>query len=263
MARSRVRVARVSAELEGAAGHVRYEVEMLIGSADSLLYRRALSGVPPGIFLNMALESFLLHYRNLRAFLCPSLQPSSGDDILAADFLGTRSASDFSDAKTFSVDQQRINRMLAHISYGRDEYLNADNHRWDIKSMSLAILSEFQRFLAVLPPERSIWFVETHTLLAASPAVLRAFELAKKPAMFSDITPLNSTDFELLAALSLSDLRSVSEDDRGLSRLVEGGLAARISDFDVTPASETSGACVITLPGQLLATRRKYRLRQR
>ena len=60
---------RSPAELQVAAHHVTYEIGMLFFSAEDLGGRYASPLAPPeDMAKNMALECFLLHFRNLRAF---------------------------------------------------------------------------------------------------------------------------------------------------------------------------------------------------
>jgi hypothetical protein len=89
---------RTDNELEAAAIHVKYEIRMLLYSSWHLgTGHGSPATMPAGDDKNMALESFLLHYRNLRAFLCPLLQNVVDDDILASDFLGDTSATNVGD----------------------------------------------------------------------------------------------------------------------------------------------------------------------
>ena len=83
-----IRSIQTDAVLEEAGRHVHYEIAMLIHSVD---YYAWVCSLPPSAATdkckNMAIESFLLHYRNLRGFLCPSIQTSWPDDVIASDFL--------------------------------------------------------------------------------------------------------------------------------------------------------------------------------
>src|ERR1039457_6696836 len=81
---------RISRELEAAAAHVAYETETMLFAADHL---DSMHGSPPvtpiGKEADIFLESFLLHFRNLRDFLCPGSRASKKpDNIIASDFLG-------------------------------------------------------------------------------------------------------------------------------------------------------------------------------
>jgi hypothetical protein len=118
--RSSERPKRDPSDLEAAARHVSYEIRMLFYSAAKLGGWHA---SPPTTLVddakNMALECFLLHFRNLRAFLCPLLQKVYDDDILASDLLGESAARDIGDAAILSEDKERLDKMLAHLSYTR------------------------------------------------------------------------------------------------------------------------------------------------
>jgi len=105
----------------------------------------------------MDLECFLLHFRNLRAFLCPS--PRFGaDDVLASDFLGMRTAKDIGDSAKLDRDKTRLDKMLAHVTYSRSAYVQASDHRWNIEGMLIPMLDELQKFVAMLPAEQRAWF---------------------------------------------------------------------------------------------------------
>jgi hypothetical protein len=119
---------------------------------------------PVGNEKNMALESFLLHFRNLRAFLCPSLQTLGGDDVLASDFLGLYDGSDVGDPDQLKVDKVRLDKMLAHLTYSRPDYIEGGNHGWDSSVMLILIFSELQKFLVRLSEEQRAWFPTAESL---------------------------------------------------------------------------------------------------
>src|SRR5713101_96523 len=96
---------RSSDELEQAAKHVTYEIEMLSFSAGYLAGEHSSPiSEPIGNQKNMALESFLTHFRNLRSFLCPGLARLDDDDIIASDFLGMEDASYLGDTVTLGLE---------------------------------------------------------------------------------------------------------------------------------------------------------------
>jgi hypothetical protein len=153
------RPTRKEDELRGAAAHVDYEIAMLVYSASYVGgWHSSPHTTPAGNPKNMALESFLLHFRNLRAFLCPSLQPISIDDVCASDFLDELEERDLGTARTLSVDQVRINKMLAHLSYSRDKYIAAGDHKWMFARMLVVVLEGMQAFFGQLSKERRDWF---------------------------------------------------------------------------------------------------------
>jgi hypothetical protein len=82
------RPVRSLGDLKAAAGHVAYEIETMLFAARGLWDGYTSPATPPeGRTYDVFLECFLLHYRNLRAFLCPSLQIVFDTDVLAWDFL--------------------------------------------------------------------------------------------------------------------------------------------------------------------------------
>ena len=97
-----VRAVRSDEELHQAASHVDYEVKMLYYASQFLGQTHSSPPLTfPSDFQNMALEVLLLHYRCLRAFLCPSIQGKGvvrEDDMLASDFLDEGNPRDLADA---------------------------------------------------------------------------------------------------------------------------------------------------------------------
>jgi hypothetical protein len=153
------RIIRSDGELEEAAVHVRYEVNMLlfavgvVGGCHS-----SPQSTPEENDRNVALDSFLLHFRNLRAFLCPKLQRVEADDILAGDFLKRPEFFDVADSDALAVDKKRIDKMLAHVSYNRTKYINDGDEVWMCARLASTMLANFDRFLAALPDHRTRWF---------------------------------------------------------------------------------------------------------
>jgi hypothetical protein len=151
---------RTDNELEAAAKHVRYEIRMLVHSSRIL---GAVHGSPAVMDLqgddrNMALESFLIHYRNLRAFLCPSLQPTGDDDILASDFLDAVIARNVVETTKLETDKKRLNKTLAHLTYSRNQYIEPADYQWETGAMSIDMLDELENFVGLLQPDRAQWF---------------------------------------------------------------------------------------------------------
>lgn len=65
--------------------------------------------------VNMALESFLIHARNIRDFFASRGNP---DDVLARDFLGRPTRVRLSLLRSPKI-RRRLNKRIAHISYSR------------------------------------------------------------------------------------------------------------------------------------------------
>ena len=149
---------RTADELQAAAVHVSYEIRMLVYSAGHLgAWHSSPMETPSGNEKNMALESFLLHFRNLAAFLCPSIQTCGPDDIIASDFFDGR-VTQYGDARQLSPDPRRIHRMLAHLSYSRRNYIAAGEHHWGIAEMLCPMLDHLRGFYADLPAGMALWF---------------------------------------------------------------------------------------------------------
>jgi hypothetical protein len=152
---------RADTDLRNAAGHINYEISMLIHTAKHLAgwHSSPVSTAPVDNEKNEALESFLLYFRNLRAFLCPSLQGQpKPDDILASDFLREPESRDVGVAVNLATEKKRLDKMLAHLSYARDQYIAAGEDGWLAPRMASNTLTEFDRFLAILAPEMEPWF---------------------------------------------------------------------------------------------------------
>jgi hypothetical protein len=113
---------------------------------------------PTGNEQNMALECLLLHFRNLRGFLCPTLQATHEEDICASEFLGKSKAADVVDNRGFKPDKERLDKMLAHLSYARKSFIETGNHAWPVARMSIEILEHLEAFLGLLNSEIRSWF---------------------------------------------------------------------------------------------------------
>ena len=148
----KTRVLRTESELNRAAQHVSYEIEMLVHTGNELGgFHSSPMSTPDGNDKNMALESFLLHFRNLRAFLCPTLQRTTDDDVIASDFLQASVPRDVVEATSLSMDKERLDKMLAHLSYSRDIFIDVGNHGWQVARMLALMLGQLEAFFAMLP----------------------------------------------------------------------------------------------------------------
>jgi len=110
---------------------------------------------------NMALEAFLLHFRNLRAFLCPSMQNVRVTNILASDFLDEPTPRDVGNTAKFVNSKERLDQMLAHLTYDRSDHIAAGEHGWRTDDMLSTLAEQPNRFFAVLPKDRAAWFPVT------------------------------------------------------------------------------------------------------
>jgi hypothetical protein len=86
---------------------------------------------------NAALESFLIHVRNLRDFFVGTRQ---SNDILAIDFVNPRPRFRLS---TLRALQRRLDRQLAHPSYSRPHL----NRLWPIEMLKNELMEAWALFL--------------------------------------------------------------------------------------------------------------------
>ena len=112
----------------------------------------------------MALESFLLHFRNLRAFLCPTLQQVWRDDLVASDYLGKLDAEDVGNPVILGRRKKKLDRLLAHLSYSRIDYARRGGKSWPVSQMLSDMGGELKQFLSLLPPKRRGWFLRNQVV---------------------------------------------------------------------------------------------------
>jgi hypothetical protein len=155
----KARTVRKDEDLQAAARHVNYEVKMLFYSASRIGGWHA-SPPEPAVSeeQHMALESFLLHYRNLRGFLCPNHQRLEDTDIIGSDFTKQPDAQDLGDWDKLRVDKDRIDEMLSHLTYLRDEHISKGNYRWEVEEMLVSMKGELKVFFDALPNSARAWF---------------------------------------------------------------------------------------------------------
>jgi hypothetical protein len=105
------------------------------------------------IFSELIIESFLVHYRNLREFLYPS-DPSLCD-IVASDFSPATWVFVSSDwTEMVPEERARIGERLSLRSYSRHHFAK----RWPVSEMASAVLERFTQFLQTLPKEERSLF---------------------------------------------------------------------------------------------------------
>ena len=146
---------RTQGELRKAADHVNYEIATLVYAGEKLAAR------PAGSDGDIALESFLLHFRNLRAFLCPTKQRLGDDDVIASDFLNERKGRDLGDWTFLQEHKGKLDKMLAHITYARAVYITSSQNQWDFGGMQELMLTELEYFFSMLPANVRTWFKDS------------------------------------------------------------------------------------------------------
>lgn len=112
----KTRPTRSDAELQGASGHLQYEVWMFIELADSLAVGRDI----PLIVKNALVEAFTVHARALLSVFYPS-NPRP-DDVLATDYFDDPSTWERERPPLSSALQlvdRRVGKEVAHLTYAR------------------------------------------------------------------------------------------------------------------------------------------------
>ncbi len=137
-------------------GALFYEVRMLSETAARCIPPKA--GEAPEVYW-MAIESFLVHFRNLREFLYPSdLTWRCSDNVVACDYDSCWNKTD-EDWKPCSINErERINKLLAHISYSRNEADPKFDPDWPIRTMRDRMTRGLTTFIATLQLEQQKWF---------------------------------------------------------------------------------------------------------
>ncbi|HEY2232200.1 MAG TPA: hypothetical protein VGK01_01875 [Candidatus Angelobacter sp.] len=124
------------------------------------------------VAINCALESFLLHYRNLREFLNDEKKHTKKnkvtnqietDDIKAKDYTSDSNWKTTDVWASDKVEGKRLHKRLAHISKAR---ITLDN-KWYPDHMEWSVLKTFEKFLAAIPRERGPWFEQVSAAIKA------------------------------------------------------------------------------------------------
>jgi hypothetical protein len=92
--------------------------------------------------VNVTLETFLLHARNLRDFFATS---GKSDDVLASDFLGRPLRVRMPLVRSARL-RRRLNKRISHLSYSRSRLGRA----WDVRSLLAEIDDAMGVFLSRL-----------------------------------------------------------------------------------------------------------------
>ena len=110
---------------------------------------------PKQLQRNVLLASFLIHARNVRAFLFPPPRPKP-DDVLAQQFLPEWDEKVEKRCPYLDANRERLNKSLAHISYKRIEY--EPKKEWKYLEIHKEITDAWDDFFSRLPEEKREWF---------------------------------------------------------------------------------------------------------
>jgi hypothetical protein len=148
-------MARTEQELQDAAGHVDYEIQMLRAM---VLWLSSHSSAPQagwGVW-NACLESFVVHVRNLIDFLYPPTNPRR-DDVLSDHYvsdIGEWQRQRPPKNQLLEDAKKRVNKMAAHLVYAR---ANLDKN-WKFAEIWTELQQVIKCFVDRLPPDRVAWF---------------------------------------------------------------------------------------------------------
>jgi hypothetical protein len=167
-------------QLKDMAAHIYHEVMALMQSRDLLNHAKAQHKAATDkvlqdtcqVGINCALESFLLHYRNLREFLNDEVKQSKknkgtgkleSDDVKAKDYTidpNWKTAAPWASNKD---EGKRLHKRLAHVTTAR---LMLDD-KWYPESMEGNALRTFEDFVSALSDERRAWFENASKAITA------------------------------------------------------------------------------------------------
>ena len=102
---------------------------------------------------SILLTAFLVHARNLRAFL---FTPPRLDDVAAEHFLPDWAEKVEDWCPYFLEHRERLNKSLAHISYKRIEY--EANKLWECGTIHKELTDAWNEFFGRLTREEQDWF---------------------------------------------------------------------------------------------------------
>ena len=137
--------------LEKATEHLSYEISLFYQTLVFLTQPR------PQIEVNILLDSFAIHTRNLFDFFYPK-KNTKPDDMLVSDFIGKSSY--FSRNKTKKKDLifvvRKADKQVAHLTYARNRY-NQNTKRWPFVAIGIKMIKTLNAFYKALPNSYKNW----------------------------------------------------------------------------------------------------------
>lgn len=151
-----------------AARTLAYEVGVLVQAPE---YWSKASACGDQLGKVLALESALLHARTVYDFF---FTEAVKDDITARDFVDAWNRSKELTPCYVKKHRDRINKMLAHMTRARLEFIRAGQHEWDLALIRWELVQVFLRFLENCPAIASIIESELLSRFSVSLAELKA-----------------------------------------------------------------------------------------
>ncbi len=132
--------------------HFIYEVDMLYHSTvrliDSQKNRHQVG-------INLSLETFLLHSRNIVEFLFFDKNDKYPDDARASDFISSQQHSNLKNNYSENLKKlyTRASKEVTHLTYSRIYDSNAVEKQWEWKNLLIELFAAVKIFLNQLPDE--------------------------------------------------------------------------------------------------------------
>ena len=140
-----------AAQQQAMAGDVQYELDEFRSAIQAIPSLNHLRGSGRRSEWNRALESALLHFRNLRDFFFKLGKPHR-DDVFAEHYVKRWRPKP---EAVFDTTKERIDKLLAHLSLGRLQL----SREWpELDEMQEAIERGASQFKQSLSPEQAKWF---------------------------------------------------------------------------------------------------------
>jgi hypothetical protein len=131
-----------NSDLKELSKDLEYEVSMIVYCAHELLKSSSEDSQEAEPHRNAIIESFLVHYRNLREFFWQ--KDPAGDDLVATDYGFSSSGQTPTELESIKV---AVNKRLQHLSKRRREESNAGlPSTYDINSITRILLTECKDF---------------------------------------------------------------------------------------------------------------------
>ena len=143
---------RPDSELQAAAVHLNYEIDMMTRVFQALTTR---GQATPQWLTNALLESFVIHFRSLSDVFYPG-NNCKVDDVLAGDFFDDPTSWDNlrpTLSEEFVTARGRVNKEIAHLTYARLSVLE-EAKAWNITSLGEEMARVISAFSSAAPAQR-------------------------------------------------------------------------------------------------------------
>jgi len=138
--------------LKKSSEHIYYEAWMLFEVMRLLLTSK------DQLFVNILLESFSIHSRNLFDFLYPKSK-SKNDDILVYDYIQFKKLYNINKTKKKELNFiiRKANKQVAHLTYSRNKF-GTKNKPWPFVSIGNKMRKSLIAFYDALPEKYKQWY---------------------------------------------------------------------------------------------------------